>query len=237
MLANSCPACGTPAPDGARFCPACGSSLERNGDTAVIPPPPHESGRPPVAEYASERHLFGVTPATALLALGLGALGVGILLLALGTTVAGIVLAVAGAALLALFLESARRRRESRVAQAAARGIGAVRERAGYYALTFRTARGTQRELTRRRHAIMRLAEERRRLLLELGEAAYARDEARTSSVRGALERIDSDLTAHEREMARAAAEAHERVRRARLQVQPTETVRAAEPEEPPPRE
>ena len=203
----------------------------------MLPRPAHEPGGTPVAEYAAEPHLFGVTPAAASLALGTGALAVGILLLLLGSTVVGIVLVVAGVVLLALFLVSARRRK-SRVAQAAARGLGAVRERAGYYALTFRTAAGAQRELTRRRHAIVRLGDERRRLLADLGEAAYARDEARASSVRRALERVDAELAEHEREMARVAAEANERVRRARLQVQPTETVRVAQPEvEPPPHE
>ena len=238
MSATSCPACGSPVPDGARFCPACGSPLERGSDTAVLPPPPHEPADTPVADYVSEPHLFGVTPATASLVLGVGALGVGILLLVLGTTVAGIVLVAAGVILLALFLESARRRRESRAAQAAARGIGAVRERAGYYALTFRTAAEARRELARRRNAIARLGEERRRLLLDLGAAAYARDEARTSSARNALERVDSEVAEHEREMARVAAEADERVRRARLHVQPTEAVRVPEADvEPPPRE
>ena len=237
MHAISCPACGTAAPEGARFCPACGAALERSSDTAVLPPPPHEPARPPVAEYVSEPHLFGVTPATALLALGVGALGVGILLLALGTTVVGIVLAIVGIVLLALFLEAARRSRDSRVAQAVARPIGSARERAGYYALALRTAAGAQRELTRPRHAIARLADERRRLLLDLGEAAYARDEARATSVRQALEHVDAELAGHEREMGRIAAEAHERVRRARLQVQPTETVRVAQREDTPPGE
>ena len=238
MHAISCPACGTAAPDGARFCPACGSALERSSDTAVLQPPPHEPGRTPVAGYASEPHLFGVTPATALLALGVGALAVGILLLALGTTVVGIVLVIVGVVLLALFLESARRSRESRVAQAVARPVGAARERAGYYALALRATAGAQRELTRRRHAIARLGDERRRLLLELGEAAYARDDARAASVRQTLEHVDAEVAAHEREMAATASQAHDRVRRARLQVQPTETapvVRAdVEPEAPP---
>src|SRR5689334_18125893 len=50
-LEHACPSCGTPAPDGARFCMSCGTQL---GDVAAAPGPSAPSSPPAPSPPGSE---------------------------------------------------------------------------------------------------------------------------------------------------------------------------------------
>ena len=183
-----------------------------------------------MAVSASDTHLFGVTPPAALLALGVASLVVGVVLFVLDNVVVGLLLAGVGLVLLLLFLRTARRRSESRLARATADTLDAVRDRAGYYARAVTTVSAARRALARGRAEIALLADERRRLMQELGAAAYADDDAAVARVRTAIAGLDARIDAREREMAAVAAQAREHVRREQLQVQATEVAQVPPP-------
>lgn len=220
-----CPSCGGRVPAKSRFCPHCGSRLDDTSATAtaVVPPPPSETGPVPVNVTTVEPRFFGVTPTTATLALGIAAVVVGAILVILGELLAGIVVLLVGAGLLAVFLAAAR------VVK-----MEEVRDRAAYLGTAVSVRSSARREVLRLRRELDELMRRRRELLLGLGEAVYRGDDGASEPVRSDLAEVDETIAAKEAEIERITTEAQERMSRARLQASPTEVVAVQEPYPPP---
>jgi hypothetical protein len=223
---RSCPSCGGDVPDGSRFCPHCGTRLAAGADeTAVIEPPPDETGPVPVQRDSVQPHLFGVTPPMALFALAVAAFAVGILLLVVGRTLPGAAVLALGVAFLLGFLGAARRKPDSGLARASTTAVDGARDRvaAAYAGFSARTR--ARRRLAGTRSELLRLEDRRRGLLLALGRAVYEQDGAATESLRAQLAELDRTAAEKEAEMARIVEEAQAEVSRAQLEAQPTEMV------------
>jgi hypothetical protein len=210
--ALNCPACGAEAPPGSRFCPQCGAKL---GD-----------GSAPAEQRDSTAGRSRAPSLTMLLLAVSGiALVAGIVLVALGTWVVGLVLVGIALLLLAIALEAARRRPEVAADGTPGRALGSVRARAGAATDVLLARTTARREILRWRKELMVLDSTRSDLTRELGEAVHGGDEARADEARGRLVAVDEAIAAKQREIARIAEEAAERVSRAKLDVQPTELV------------
>jgi Double zinc ribbon len=217
---GACPNCGGDVPHDARFCPTCGARLQA-GSTAVIPPPPDETGRVPVSIASAEPHLFGVTPPLASFVLGVASLAVGVLLLGLGRLVAGLLLLASGALLLGIFMVKTRDERARTFA-----------DRLRLAAMTVGTRSAASREATRLRHELAWLDGERADRVHALGEAVHAGSEEQSAALRDELAALEERIAGLQRELELLPARAHEQVARAKLEVQPTEHVeRLAEPD------
>jgi uncharacterized protein YdcH (DUF465 family) len=231
-----CQNCGARVAKRAKFCPECGTRLASDApDTAVLETPPSETGPVPVNVTTAEPRLFGVTPPMLVFALGAAALGIAILLLATGHWLPGVLSLAAALLLFAAFAEVARRKPDGTVARASAGALGAVRARAGYVVDAFATRSRAARDLARVQQELVDVRATRERLLGELGRAVYADDKKGTKRLRAELSELDARIETKEGEMATIAAEAQERLQRARLQVQPTEMVEVPEPPTPSP--
>jgi type IV secretory pathway TrbD component len=235
--ARKCANCGGGLTRKARFCPECGTRVDADDEQAGAAEaptesaalPPTETGPVPVTVATAEPRLFGVTPPMLVLALGVAALAVGVLLLVSGHWLAGLLSLGASVLLLAAFAEVARRKPDSRVVRASAGVLGAARARAGVAVDVVAIRSRVSRELVRARAELLRLSGERRERFRELGEAVYADDEEGTKRLRAELTRLDEEIEAKEAEMQRIAAEAHDRLERVRLEVKPTEMVEIPE--------
>jgi hypothetical protein len=173
-------------------------------------------------------HWFGLAPPTALFALAAVLLVVAVVLLVLGSWVAGLILLGLALLFAAGFLEAGRRKPDAPIVTASVGAVDSARARAGYTAQAFLTRSSARREITRRRGEAMRLGAERDRLLREFGAAVYAGTD--DSAERDAIAALDERIAGLEREASEIATQAQERVRAARLQVQPTE-IRAPDPD------
>jgi hypothetical protein len=209
----SCATCGRRLPKGSRYCPDCGQPVT-DGGTKVLELPPDETGPVPVTHTHAERRYYGVTPT----ALALGLAGVilvaAIILFAAGHWPIGLILLGVFVLLVVVTVET-----------------GAFRDRAGVAADSFATrGRVTTRSLALRRE-LRKLAVLRGRLLFELGDAVYRGDEEATEAARARLVEVDEAWRQKEAEMQAVIEQAHDRLRRRRLEVQPTEMVEI--PDEP----
>jgi hypothetical protein len=188
-----------------------------------------DAGEPPIT-VAAEPRIFGVVPPT--LALALGGVGVvaGIVLaLGMGQFPAGIGLLVAGAILLALAVDAARRWPTSALAQGAVGFVDGVGSRVGLA----RVFAGAWSEATRvvinLRRELHDLRGERERTLFELGDAAYIQDADEMGSHRDRIKQIDTRIEAAELEMEDAVAGARKRVKRERVARKPTQAIAVEE--------
>jgi hypothetical protein len=194
------------------------ASARRTDATERIELPPDETGAVPVSIMRTEPHWFGVTPPVFVLGLALVAIVVAIALFAVGSWPVGLILFGVGALLLAVYLDTARRRKHSFVARVSAD----VRERArsGWESLQVRSL--LAHETRRINGELLALRSQRRDLFLALGEATHRGDEASAQAAQARL----TELEAREAELdaAREAqlADAGERIRRAQLSVQET---------------
>jgi ABC-type multidrug transport system fused ATPase/permease subunit len=102
---------------------------------------------------------------------------------------------------------------------------GVFRERAGVAADSFATRGRARTRVLALRRELRRLAVARSRLLYELGVAVYRDDEQATAVARQRLTELDDVWRQREVEMQTVIAQAHERISRRRLEVQPTEMV------------
>lgn len=217
-MPDNCPTCGEEIQAGGTFCPHCGARLPvAAGDTVVVPPPPHETGPVPVELMRAEPRYFGVPPASALLAVGIAALAVGLVLLVFGEPVAGVVAFVLG--LVAVGGAVDRRRRRD--------AIELLRSRAGTIGSTL-TAR---RELARVHAELDGIERERSVRLRALGEAVYEEDSAATESLRRELAELDDRAEEKRVEIGRIVSDLEASVARARLE---TGRTQALEPYPPP---
>jgi hypothetical protein len=200
-------------------------SARRTDATERAELPPDETGPVPVSIMHSEPHWFGVTPPSFLLGVALVAIVVAIALFAVGSWPSGLILLGVGALLLAVYFETARRRRHSFVARVSAD----VRERAGSGWESLRVRSLVSMEMRRIHGELLVLRSQRRDLFLALGEATHRGDEAAAEAAQARLAELDAREA--ELEAAREAqlAEAGERLRRAKLSVQ--ETMRVPPPE------
>lgn len=228
---SACPACGEAVPGRARFCPSCGQGLLEDEDETVVELPPPAGTAPAPAVAREEPHLFGITPPLVLLVLAVVALAVGVGLVVAGRVLPGALLAAAAVPLLAAFVAVARRKPDSNLARASARAAERLTARAGAAAVGVAAGAAARRDLARLRQELDRIAAERRRRLLALGEAVYGGDEGAARSLEAELQELDGTTAEKEAEMARIVAEAAERANRARLAAQPTVAVEL--PDEP----
>jgi hypothetical protein len=187
-------------------------------------PPAEES--PATWETAKPRY-FGVTPHGIAAVLAAFAFGAGVVLVVAGELVVGILLLAAAVLLAALWLEQARRHRESgTVDRVAAAAVDHTRAVAGLTGASVRAWTTAGREITRLRLEANRLARQRSQLQYALGGATYANDDAAVARLRGELEAIDARIHACITE-ANAAVERMRATRaREQLAVAPTEVRR-----------
>jgi hypothetical protein len=113
--------------------------------------------------------------------------------------------------------------------------LARLRARARYAVDAFATRSRTRRDLLRVRGELLELGAQRKMRLRELGEVVYDGDRKGTKRLRAELSELDARIEAKEAEMTTIAAEARERIDRARLEVQPTEMVEIPEPPSPNP--
>jgi hypothetical protein len=213
----SCANCGKRLAKQSRYCPECGRPVGEP-ETKAFELPPDETGPVPVTVTHAERRYYGVAPTVLVFGLGVGAVIAAIVLFATGRWPIALVVLGVGVLLLLVSIET-----------------GVFRERAGVAADSFATrGRATTRLLALRRE-LRRLDVVRSRLLYELGVAVYRDDEQATALARQQLAELDETWRRKEAEMQTVAAQAQDRIRRRRLEVQPTEMVELPEDEGNPP--
>lgn len=209
-MATTCPACGNEVPPGMPTCGWCGASLtEQKAETVAVHEPP--------------RRVFGIPPASGLLALGVGVVALAFYLLLSGTVVVGAIALVVGLAILAGFPGVARRPDESPVARRAVRSYDGIRERADATIESIAARAAARRRIGQIEDEMRQLESSREDALRKLGEAAYARDEAETERLRAEIAGADAALETKRAEREQVVAETEEKVGDAKLRAQDTE--------------
>ena len=231
MRRASCQACGAKLPTKSKFCPECGAAVA-SGDTIVQEVPPAEDGPTPVEPHVSERRYFGVPPAGVLLVLAIVGLVAAIALFATGLWPWGLI--VLGVALFMFTGFVSAKRHGPGEDDPASRAFASVRSRAGVAKETIAAHGGARIELARLRRDASGLARQRSERARELGEAVYAKNTTATKELKQRMKEIDDELAAKEAQMAKVTIDAHERVGKAKLQVQPTQVVTDEMPDEAP---
>lgn len=236
MPAANCANCGARLPNDGRFCPECGvRTSAANDSTAVEAIPPEETGRVPVHRVAATPRYFGIAPPLALLTIALAALVAGIVLLVAGSAIAGGLLLAAGVLFALLFVAAIRRAPDNAVARICRRALGTARDRTGFAVEAVTVQSAARRELLRLRREVEELAVARGEAARALGEAVYRGDDEEAERTRDRMSELDRSLADKEGEMRRVTTAANERMRRAQLQVQPTEVVEPPQVPEPMP--
>ena len=198
-------------------CGWCGAALADG--------PAHET----VGVQRADRRVFGVPPATGLLVLGALLLVLGLVLLLTGSTAGGLFALAAGLLVLAGFPSLARRPDESPVARRAVRSFDGLRERADATIESLAARASARRHLARIDAEIEQLGSARTTGLRDLGEAAYAREEAEVERLRNEIQAADAALESKRAEREQLLAETEEKVDGARLRAQPTERLERQE--------
>jgi len=224
-----CANCGARLSKTSRYCPRCGSPAA--GDTKVMDVPPDESGRVPVHYARVEPRYYGVTPTTLVLVIAGATVALAAVLLATGRWPIGLIVLGVAALLVLVYLEAARRRPQGSLARSTAEALDSFRARAGVAAGSLATRGRAAQQVIALRRELQRMSGLRARLLFELGDAVYRGDEQATETARGQVAELDQLAAQREGEMAQVVARAQERLKRRRLEVQPTEMVEL--PEEP----
>lgn len=215
-----CSNCGSPLPEGARFCALCGTAVQ-DGDTVRADVPPHETSPAPAVVQQAAPRWFGLAPPTVLLALAVVLLVAAIVLLATANWVVGLLLLGLALLFTAGFLEAGRRKPDAPIVKASVDAVDSAWARAGVTARSYATRSTARREISRRRAEAMRLASERDGLFRRLGQTVYSGGDG--SAERAAIEDLDARIASLEQEANEIASHATERVDAARLEVQPTE--------------
>ncbi len=127
----------------------------------------------------------------------------------------------------AAFVGAARHDPDSAVARAAVDAGDAVRARTGLFARTTAVQVAARRRLRQLERERRRLDTDRETMIRELGEAVYRGLDQRADYVRSQLAWIDEQAAAKAAEVRAVEDEAHERIERAHLEVQPTEAAPA----------
>lgn len=187
--------------------------------------PPDETGRVPVDYERAQPRYYGVTPSTLVLVLAAASLTLAVVLLATGHWPFGLILLGVSVLLVLVFLEAARRKPGGTVARSTAEALDAFRARAGVAADSLATRGRAARQVLALRRELKRMSVLRAQLLFELGDAVYRGDEQATETARERVGELDELAAQREAEMEGVVARAQERLRRRRLEVQPTEMV------------
>ena len=188
--------------------------------------PATEPGPAPVSYERAERRTFGLAPHSLVATLGALALGAAIVLLSAGRLVMGLLLLAAALFFGALYLEQARRRRNSAVDRLAAAAVDNSRAFAGFAGASLRAWTTAGRRSAQLKLEVSRLARERSQLQYSLGGAAFAADEDLTESLRDRMRDLDRRIEECA-ELARAVIErARSRTSQDRLAVGSTEIQR-----------
>jgi hypothetical protein len=221
-----CTSCGAKLPRNSKFCPECGTAVA-SGDTVVQEVPANEVGPAPVEPHVSQRHLFGVPPASVLLVLGVAGLIGAIVLFATGNWPWALI--ALGLALFCVTGFTSQARRLTDEGGSAGRvSLGAltsVRSRAGAAKETIAAHGSARLELARLRRDVGGLQRERGERARELGEAVYAKNNTAAKRLKERIKEIDDEIAAKEGRMAQVTMDAMDRIGRAKMQVQPTQVL------------
>ena len=215
MATEICASCGNDVPVGMQYCGWCGAAIAERRETVNV---------------HADRRLFGVPPATLLLALGLLLVAFAIVLLVTGRLPAGAVLLVAGLFLLSGFPQIARRPGESRVARGAVRSYDGVRARAGAAIDSLAIRAKARRQLGELDSDLEQLRRSREGAVSSLGEAAYREHADDVVRLRAELRAADAAIAAKESERRQVKDEVEERVVETHSAAAPTERVILDEP-------
>ena len=116
----SCANCGHRLAKSSRYCPQCGQAVAEGG-TKVLELPPDETGQVPVEYTRSERHYYGVTPTTLVVALAAAGAALAIVLLATGHWPVGLILLGVTVLLVLVTVETGAFRARTRIRRSARR--------------------------------------------------------------------------------------------------------------------
>ena len=225
----SCPSCGSEVAAGMQYCGRCGAAIDGSRETVNV---------------HTDRRLFGVPPATALLAVGVLLVVLALVLLITGNVIVGVALLLAGLFLLSGFPELARRPGESGAARSAVRSYDGVRARAGATIDSLAIRAKARRRLGELDSDLEQLRHSRGQAISALGEAAYREEADDVARLRGEVAAADAAIESKESERRQVEAEVEEKVGETRsaaaaTEIAPAEPLPVAEPpppaEEPPP--
>ena len=150
---------------------------------------------PPSYEVVRPRY-FGLTPRGLVVAIAAVTLAIAVYALVTGSVAVGVLLLVAAALLTVLYLDQARRRRESALDRVAAAAVDHTKALAGFTGTSLRAWTGAGREVAKLRVQAHTIARERSQLQYALGGACFERDEAQVENLREQMqhctERIES---------------------------------------------
>jgi type IV secretory pathway VirB3-like protein len=196
--------------------------MEDQDETKAEQVPPHETTASPIEVTTAMPRYFGVTPPTFLFGVATATLAIAIVLAVLAHWVAALVLAAVVLLEIALFASVARRKPDTAVARVSVSAVRRARERAVWLveATGVRTEAG--RKLTPLRRELLELAEQRDRVLRDLGAAVYEGDEEAAKRLSEELRRSDEAAKQKEEQMRAIAESAQERLQEGRVRVQPT---------------
>jgi hypothetical protein len=221
---SACRSCGAELASGARFCGYCGAPADDL--------PPFETVPGPVAHESVEARWLGVPARFVLLCLGFAALGASIGLFATGSWAWGIGMLLLAVILLAALSEAIRRSGDV-WAQRSSRVAADGRSHAATASEVWRARLDTAVTRWRTRSRLDAIDVERRPALQALGDAVWRGDEMTERDARQRLAELEQERGRIEQELAERLADADERIRQARLQVQDTVMVTPNEPSPP----
>jgi hypothetical protein len=150
---------------------------------------------PPVYEVVRPRYV-GLTPRGVVVAIAAVSLVASLVAFATGAVAVGILLLVAAGLLAALYLEQARRRRESSLDRVAAAAVDHTKALAGFTGASVRAWTSAGREVAKLRLEAHTRARERSQLQYALGRACYDGDEPQIANLKDQMrlctDRIDA---------------------------------------------
>jgi hypothetical protein len=176
----------------------------------------------PVFRRAEPRY-FGLTPHLLVAALSAIALGGGLIVLATGGIAVGILLLAAGIFLGALFVEQARRSRDSSLDRVAAATIDRSLALAGFAGVSVRTWTRASRSAAGYKLEARKLARERSHLQYELGGAVHIGDASLVEELRGRMCELDLRIAECARQARAEIEQAQRRTSRERRAVASTQ--------------
>ncbi len=192
-------------------------------DTQSFEVPPTEPEAGPVEYEVVERRYFGLPPSSLLAALAGTLLLLALISFAALGVIEGALFLLAGLIFALLYVEQARRRRETPLEKLTAFALERSRGFAGYARSTVRAWSGAGRRVTALRLEAARLRRERSELQYALGGAVHEGDVEATERLRTRLREVDALLDEVGREVARTLAQARRHTSRERLAVASTE--------------